>query len=91
MPLFLLLLGALTSLVGLAIVALAVTMRDAFESDLVTPGTITAVGGLLLIGSGLIGMRFLRRREKNRDEGRVKVPAPGKTALVSPQIAAGQA
>jgi hypothetical protein len=60
MPLFLLLLGMLTTMVGLALVASGVTMRDAFETDVITPGAIAAVGGLLLIGMGLT-IRELQR------------------------------
>jgi len=60
MPLFLLLLGGLAALGGVALIGAGVAMRDAFNSDVVTPGTITAVGGLLLIGMGLT-VRELQR------------------------------
>jgi hypothetical protein len=64
MPLFLLLLGVLTTVAGLVLVGSGVAIRDGtFETEVLTPGTIAAVGGLLLIGLGL-AVRELRRIER---------------------------
>jgi hypothetical protein len=64
MSLFLLLLGAATTAVGLGIIASSVIIRDGiFDTELITPGTIAAVGGLVLVGIGL-AVRQLRRIEQ---------------------------
>lgn len=64
MSVFLLLLGVVTTAAGLALVVSGVTIHDgAFDTDVVTPGTIAAVGGLLLVGMGL-AVRELRRIER---------------------------
>ena len=64
MPLFLLLLGVLTTVAGLVLVGSGVAIRDGtFDTEVLTPGTIAAVGGLLLIGLGL-AVRELRRIER---------------------------
>src|SRR5208282_2161407 len=64
MSVFLLLLGVVTSAAGLALVASGATIRDgALDTDIITPGTIAAVGGLLLIGIGL-AVRELQRIEQ---------------------------
>jgi hypothetical protein len=49
-----LLLGALTAALGLALVANGVNGHGTIESDIVVPGTIAAIGGLILIGLGLV-------------------------------------
>jgi hypothetical protein len=56
----LLLLGALATALGLSLVATGVTAGG--ESEVTTPGTIAAVGGLVLIGLGLV-LRELQRIE----------------------------
>jgi hypothetical protein len=61
MSAFLLLLGAVTTAVGLALVTSGAT--GAFDTEIVTPGTVAAVGGLLLIGLGLT-VRALQRIER---------------------------
>ncbi len=56
--------GALSTLAGLALVAMGAVPRDAtFDSGTLTAGTIAAVGGLLLIGIG-VTVRELRRIER---------------------------
>jgi hypothetical protein len=61
MSAFLLLLGAVTTAAGLALVTSGAT--GAFEAETITPGTIAAIGGLLLIGLGLT-VRALQRIER---------------------------
>jgi hypothetical protein len=61
MSAFLLLLGAVTTAAGLALVTSGAT--GAFEAEIITPGAIAAVGGLLLIGLGLT-VRALQRIER---------------------------
>ena len=64
MPVFLLLLGVLTTVAGLVLVGSGLAIRDGtFDTEVLTPGTIAAVGGLLLIGLGLT-VRELRRIER---------------------------
>jgi hypothetical protein len=61
MSVLLLLLGVVTTAAGLALVASGATIRDgALDTDIITPGTIAAVGGLLLIGIGLAVRELLR-------------------------------
>jgi len=60
MYVLLLLLGALATALGLSLVATGVTAGG--ESEVITPGTIAAVGGLALIGLGLV-LRELQRIE----------------------------
>jgi len=64
MPLFLLVLGIVTTVAGLGLVASGWAGRDGtFETEILTPGTIAAVGGLLLVGLSL-AVRELRRIER---------------------------
>ena len=64
MSLVLLLLGVVTTAAGFALVASGASVREgALENDIITPGTIAAVGGLLLIGLGL-AVRELQRIEQ---------------------------
>jgi hypothetical protein len=64
MPLVLLLLGVVTALAGLVLVASGLAVRDGtFDTAVLTPGTIATVGGLLLIGLGFV-VRELRRIER---------------------------
>jgi hypothetical protein len=64
MPVLLLLLGVATTAAGLALVVSGVSLRDGtFDAEVVTPGTIAAVGGLILIGLGL-AVRALQRIER---------------------------
>ena len=64
MPVVLLLLGLVTTLAGLVLVASGFAVRDGtFDTEVLTPGTIAIVGGLLLIGLGFV-VRELRRIER---------------------------
>jgi hypothetical protein len=64
MPVVLLVLGLITTVAGLALVASGLTVRDGtFDTEVLTPGTIAVVGGLLLIGLGFV-VRELRRIER---------------------------
>lgn len=68
MSVVLLVLGALTTLAGLLLVASGVAIHDGpFDAEAITPGTIAAIGGLLLIGMGL-AVRELRRIERTLAE-----------------------
>lgn len=63
MAVLLLLLGAVTAASGVVLVASGVTMRDgSLDLEIVTPGTIATIGGLLLVGMGL-AVRELHRIE----------------------------
>jgi hypothetical protein len=62
MPIILVILGAVTTVAGLLLVG--ASLRDGtFQTDILTPGTIAAVGGLLLIAFGL-AVREMRRIER---------------------------
>jgi hypothetical protein len=64
MSLFLLVLGAVTAVAGLALVASGVILPEGtLGTEVVTPGTIAAVGGLLLVGIA-IAVRQLQRIEQ---------------------------
>jgi hypothetical protein len=64
MSVFLLLLGGVTTAAGFALAASGFSIHDrTFDTEFVTPGTIAAVGGLLLVGMGL-AVHELRRIER---------------------------
>jgi len=64
MYLILLLLGAALTVAGIALGASGVSVHERlFDATLVTPGIVSAVGGLLLVGLGL-GLRVLQRIEQ---------------------------
>ncbi len=64
MSMFLLVLGAATAVAGSALVASGVILPEGtFGAEVVTPGTIAAVGGLLLVGIA-IAVRQLQRIEQ---------------------------
>ena len=73
MSVFLLLLGVVTTAAGLALVASGATT----DADIITPGTITAVGGLLLVGIGLVV------RELQRIEQALRPAHPGEALAVA--------
>ena len=73
MSVFLLLLGVVTTAAGLALVASGTTT----DTDIITPGTITAVGGLLLVGIGLVV------RELQRIEQALRPAHPGEAPAVA--------
>jgi hypothetical protein len=64
MPALLLVLGVLTTVAGLVLAASGLTIREgALDTEVVTPGTIAAVGGLILVGLAL-AIRELQRIER---------------------------
>jgi hypothetical protein len=64
MPVLLLLLGLVTTVAGLVLIASGLPFRDgALDAEILTPGMVATVGGLLLIGLGL-AVRELRRIER---------------------------
>jgi hypothetical protein len=64
MPLLLLLLGVMTTAAGLMLVGSGLSLRaGTFDAEVATPGTIAAVGGLILIGLAL-SVRALQRIER---------------------------
>lgn len=64
MALFLLVLGAAVTVAGFVLAAAGVILPEAtFSAEVVTPGTIAAVGGLMLVGIGL-AVRQLQRIER---------------------------
>jgi hypothetical protein len=65
MPIVLLILGVVTTAAGLVLVGTGLIPRDGtFQTEILTPGTIAAVGGLLLIAFG-IAVREMRRIERS--------------------------
>jgi hypothetical protein len=65
MPIVLLLLGVVTTAAGLVLIGTGLIPRDgAFQTEILTPGTIAAVGGLLLIAFGM-AVREMRRIERS--------------------------
>jgi hypothetical protein len=65
MPIVLLILGVVTTAAGLVLVGTGLIPRDGtFQTEVLTPGTIAAVGGLLLIAFG-IAVREMRRIERS--------------------------
>jgi hypothetical protein len=64
MPVVLLVLGLVTTVAGLVLVASGLSVRDGtFDTEVLTPGTIAIVGGLLLVGLGFV-VRELQRIER---------------------------
>jgi hypothetical protein len=65
MPIVLLILGVVTTAAGLVLVGTGLIPRDGTsQTEILTPGTIAAVGGLLLIAFG-IAVREMRRIERS--------------------------
>lgn len=70
--------GVVLSIAGIALAATGLSIREgSFDAGLVTPGIVSAVGGLLLIGLGL-ALRTLQRIEQ------------ALAARVMPRVAPGQ-
>jgi hypothetical protein len=64
MPLLLLLLGVMTTAAGFMLVGSGLSLRaGTFDAEVATPGTIAAVGGLILIGLAF-SVRALQRIER---------------------------
>lgn len=63
MSLLLLAFGALLTAAGILLASFGVSIRDhTFDTSIITPGVVAAVGGLLLVGFGL-ALRVLQRIE----------------------------
>jgi hypothetical protein len=106
MPLVLLVLGVLTTFAGLVLVGSGLTLRDGtFNTEVLTPGAIAVVGGLLLIGFDFM-VRELRRVERAlavrpmprvarigeaATEAAAASPMPPPIPSVEPQVAAAAA
>jgi hypothetical protein len=90
MPIVLLLLGVVTTAAGLILVGLG--FRDGtFQTDVLTPGTTAAVGGLLLIAFGL-AVREMRRIEQSLAvRSAVRTPRIDDAAAVAAFSGAGPA
>jgi hypothetical protein len=64
MPFILLVLGVATALAGLLLMGSGLSLRDGtFNTDVLTPGAVAVVGGLLLVGFDFL-VRQLRRVER---------------------------
>jgi hypothetical protein len=96
MPVVLLVLGGVTTVAGLVLIASGLALRDgSFDTEVLTPGTIAIVGGLLLIGLGFV-VRELRRIERAlatrpparvaRSEEAAAVEAPEMPAPIPPPM-----
>ena len=84
MPIVLLILGAVTTAAGLVLVGTGLIPRDGtFQTEVLTPGTIAAVGGLLLIAFG-IAVREMRRLERS-----FAVRSPSRIAHIEDAAASG--
>jgi hypothetical protein len=101
MALFLLVLGAAVAAAGFVLAAAGVILPEGtFSAEVVTPGTIAAVGGLMLVGMGL-AVRQLQRIERAltaRPAPRVALPKeetespaakPAVPPVRPPKLAAG--
>jgi hypothetical protein len=65
MPIVLFLLGVVTTAAGLVLIGSGLIPRDgALQTEVLTPGTIATVGGLLLIAFG-VAIREMRRMERS--------------------------
>jgi len=64
MPVVLLLLGFVVFVAGIMLAVPGVTFRDGtLDTEIITPGVIAAIGGLLLVGMGFV-IRLLQRIER---------------------------
>jgi hypothetical protein len=97
MPFVLLVLGVATTLAGLLLMGSGLSLRDGtFNTDVLTPGAIAIVGGLLLIGFDFV-VRQLRRVERalaarpmppamRAFETATETPIAAETAAVAPPL-----
>jgi hypothetical protein len=97
MPFVLLALGVATTLAGLLLIGSGLSLRDGtFNTDVLTPGAIAIVGGLLLVGFDFL-VRQLRRVERalaarpvpplaRQVETLTDTPIVAETAAVAPPI-----
>jgi hypothetical protein len=97
MPFVLLVLGVATTLAGLLLMGSGLSLRDGtFNTDVLTPGAIAVVGGLLLVGFDFL-VRQLRRVERalaarsmppfaRAIEAPTETPIAAETAAVAPPV-----
>jgi hypothetical protein len=95
MPLLLLLLGVMTTTAGFMLVGSGLSLRaGTFDAEMATPGTIAAVGGLILIGLAF-SVRALQRIERALAirpmphavrEGEAAAEAANATTTAEPQV-----
>jgi hypothetical protein len=81
MYVLLLVLGAVSTVAGLALVTSGAT--GAFDAETITPGVIAAVGGLLLIGLGLTVRTLQRIEDALRARPMPRPLRPGETAAAT--------
>ncbi len=96
MYLLLLVFGGVLTAAGILLAAAGVSIHDrTFDTTIVTPGVVAAVGGLLLIGLGLalrvlqrieqaIALRQLAPREETREPAQIPLPKPALHQVAAP-------
>jgi hypothetical protein len=99
MYLLLLVFGGLLSAAGILLAASGVSIHDrTFDTTIVTPGVVAAVGGLLLIGLGLalralqrieqaIALRRIAPSEESREPTQIPLPKPAQHSVAAPRAA----
>jgi hypothetical protein len=94
MYLLLLVFGAVLTAAGIVLAASGISIHDrAFDATVVTPGTVAAVGGLVLFGLGL-ALRVLQRIEQSlaaRPMPRVLRPGEAPEAAAATELRGGAA
>jgi hypothetical protein len=86
MYLLLLAFGGILAVAGIVLAAFGVSIHDhTFDTSVITPGAVAAVGGLLLIGLGL-ALRVLQRIERALDARPVHRIEPGLTGQPEPVL-----
>jgi hypothetical protein len=94
MYLLLLVFGAVLTAAGIVLAASGISIHDrTFDATVVTPGTVTAVGGLVLFGLGL-ALRVLQRIEQSlaaRPMPRVLRPGEATEVAAAPELRGGAA
>ena len=97
MYLLLLVFGGLLSAAGILLAASGVSIHDrTFDTTIVTPGVVAAVGGLLLIGLGLalrvlqrieraIALRRIAPLEESREPAQIPLPKPAQHSVAAPR------
>jgi hypothetical protein len=83
MSVFLLVLGAVTAAIGFILVASGVILPEGIVGvEVVTPGTIAAVGGFILVGIGL-AVRQLQHIERALADRPALRPVPHEAPILS--------
>ena len=100
MYLLLLVFGGVLTAAGILLGASGVSIHDrTFDTTIVTPGVVAAVGGLLLIGLGLalrvlqrieqaIALRRIAPLEGTREPAPIPLPKPALHPVTAPIVAA---